>query len=62
MKRLTLTHLLLITCILAHAQQTKTTNTLLWRITGKELTRPSYLYGTIHLMDKKVFFLSIQGS
>ena len=32
-------------------------NTLLWRISGKGLTRPSYLYGTMHLMDKKVFQL-----
>lgn len=57
MKRLSLILLLLISCILVHAQQSKTTNTLLWRITGKGLTKPSYLYGTIHLMDKKVFFL-----
>ncbi len=57
MRRLTLIHLLLVSCILAHAQRAKTSNTLLWRITGKGLSKPSYLYGTIHLMDKKVFFL-----
>lgn len=38
-------------------QQPKYANTLLWRISGKGLTKPSYLYGTIHLTDKKVFFL-----
>lgn len=28
---------------------------LLWRISGKNLQQPSYLFGTIHLQDKKVF-------
>lgn len=27
-----------------------TTNTLLWRITGKNTTKPSYLFGTIHMI------------
>ncbi|OQP39929.1 hypothetical protein A4H97_17065 [Niastella yeongjuensis] len=31
--------------------------TLLWRITGKGLTEPSYLYGTMHLTDKRLFNL-----
>jgi len=38
-------------------QQPKNSNTLLWRITGNGLTKPSYLFGTIHLTEKKVFFL-----
>jgi len=25
-------------------------NSLLWKITGKQITKPSYLYGTMHLM------------
>ena len=25
-------------------------NTLLWRISGKDLTKPSYLFGTMHLL------------
>ncbi len=29
--------------------------TFLWRISGKNLTQPSYLYGTIHLQDKRLF-------
>jgi uncharacterized protein YbaP (TraB family) len=33
-------------------------NALLWKITGKDLTTPSYLYGTIHLIDKDDFFLT----
>jgi uncharacterized protein YbaP (TraB family) len=30
-------------------------HTILWRITGKGLQRPSYLYGTVHLTDKRLF-------
>jgi uncharacterized protein YbaP (TraB family) len=33
-------------------------NALLWRITGKGLTSPSYVYGTIHIIPTKDFFLS----
>lgn len=32
-------------------------NTLLWRISGNGLEKPSYLFGTIHLTDKRVFML-----
>lgn len=31
---------------------------VLWRISGKGLTKPSYLFGTIHIQDKQVFELS----
>lgn len=30
-------------------------HTLLWRISGKGLTHPSYLYGTMHLQDRRLF-------
>jgi uncharacterized protein len=33
-------------------------NSLLWEITGKGLTKPSYLYGTIHMIPKADFFLT----
>ena len=33
-------------------------NALLWEITGKGLTKPSYIYGTIHLIPKSDFFLT----
>ena len=33
-------------------------NALLWEITGKNLSKPSYLYGTIHLIPKNDFFLT----
>lgn len=35
------------------AQTGNNTNTTLWRISGKHLTKPSYLFGTIHLPQKK---------
>ena len=33
----------------------RTTNSLLWEITKKGIEHPSYLYGTIHIQDKRVF-------
>ena len=36
--------------ITASSQTTVSNNTLLWRISGKNLTKPSYLFGTIHLL------------
>ena len=33
-------------------------NSLLWEISGNDLTTPSWLYGTIHLIGKDDFFLS----
>ncbi|MBS1749051.1 MAG: TraB/GumN family protein [Bacteroidetes bacterium] len=33
-------------------------NSLLWEITGNGLSKPSYLYGTIHIICKKDFFVS----
>lgn len=31
-------------------------NALLWKIEGQGLTEPSYLYGTIHMIEKESFF------
>mgnify|MGYP003575172891 CR=1 FL=1 len=47
--------LLLFSSALSGFSQHVETNTLLWRITGKALARPSYLFGTIHVTDKKAF-------
>ncbi|MEZ4948554.1 MAG: TraB/GumN family protein [Saprospiraceae bacterium] len=33
-------------------------NSLLWEITGKDINEPSYLFGTIHMIDKKDFILT----
>ncbi len=34
----------------------KLEDALLWKIEGNKLTKPSYLYGTIHIIDSKDFF------
>ena len=44
----------LVISISGFAQQ-KWPNTLLWRISGNGLEKPSYLYGTMHLQDKRLF-------
>jgi uncharacterized protein YbaP (TraB family) len=38
--------------------QTPKYPSLLWEITGKGLKKPSYLFGTMHVSNKKVFHLS----
>lgn len=40
-----------------NAQQETKTSSLLWEITGNDLTSPSYLYGTIHIISKEDFFI-----
>lgn len=35
-----------------------TEKSLLWKISGKDFTKPSYLYGTIHMIAKDDFFLT----
>ena len=42
----------------ATAAQIEDKNSLLWEISGKNLKKPSYLYGTIHLIPKNDFFLT----
>ena len=42
----------------AHAQQTATgEQSMLWEINGKKWKKPSYLYGTIHLLPKEDFLV-----
>jgi len=38
------------TATLVHPQTPKNPHTLLWRISGKGITRPSYLFGTMHIL------------
>lgn len=37
--------------------RTQTSNSLLWEISGNGLSKPSYLYGTIHLIEQDDFFV-----
>ena len=32
-------------------------NSLMWQISGNGLSKPSYLYGTIHVIDQENYFL-----
>ena len=60
-KRNHLLLLLIATCIqLSFCQSSfsqKLPSTLLWRISGNGLQKPSYLFGTLHLTDERVFNL-----
>lgn len=47
--------LLMLACFFCARGQKKLPNTLLWRISGKQLQKPSYLFGTIHLSDQRLF-------
>jgi uncharacterized protein len=50
MKKLLLWALVCAAGITASSQASSSNNTLLWRISGKSLSKPSYLFGTIHLI------------
>src|SRR4051812_19040402 len=41
-----------------NAQKTRVKYNLLWKISGNGLNKPSYLFGTMHLRDKRVFDFS----
>ena len=61
--KLTATLLLLAASVLiANGQSSKKTEkkypSLLWEISGNGLTKPSYLFGTMHVSNKQVFHLS----
>ena len=57
------TYLFLIITLLACSsktashEKTNPESSLLWEVTGNGLTKPSYLFGTIHLIQKQDFFL-----
>ncbi len=40
-----------------HAQEAKDGKSLLWKISGKDLKYPSYVYGTIHVICEDDFYL-----
>jgi uncharacterized protein YbaP (TraB family) len=57
-------NLILAVCVLTFCIQTTAQskpvvyNSLLWKISGKNLAHPSYLFGTMHLTDKRIFNFS----
>lgn len=59
MKRILLSLGVLCCCVLSSAAQSSSwPSTLLWRISGNGLTKDSYLFGSMHLQDKRIFHLS----
>lgn len=50
MKKIALWAMICAAGLTASSQSTVSTNTLLWRISGNNLSKPSYLFGTIHLL------------
>ena len=58
MKRFSAILLVSIMTIASLAQKNNTVNTLLWKISGNGLKKPSYLFGTIHMLCKDDAVLS----
>lgn len=50
MKRFSAVLLVSLLSMYSYAQQTDKNNTLLWKISGNGLNKPSYLFGTIHML------------
>lgn len=42
----------------AQTQKSRSNYQLLWKVTGNGLSKPSYLFGTMHLQDKRVYDFS----
>lgn len=42
-------------CLTLFVVTTAFSQSILWKVTGKNLQAPSYLYGTIHIQDEQVF-------
>lgn len=58
MKRWSAGVLVSLLSLVSLAQGNKDNNTLLWKISGNGLEKPSYLFGTIHILCKEDAFLS----
>ncbi|MDP2388641.1 MAG: TraB/GumN family protein [Bacteroidota bacterium] len=53
-----LLYIALLISVFSVAQSTKKYNSLFWEISGNGLSKPSYLYGTMHVSNKVAFHLS----
>jgi len=58
MKRLSAGLLVSLLAMTSFAQNDRLDNTLLWKISGNGLDKPSYLFGTVHMICKDDAFLS----
>jgi uncharacterized protein YbaP (TraB family) len=50
MKKIVLCVLIGFVALISYGQSPSDNNTLLWRISGKNLSKPSYVFGTIHML------------
>lgn len=50
--------IILFACLLTFSAFSQSNYSLLWKISGNGLSRPSYLFGTMHVKDKRVFNFS----
>lgn len=58
MKKLSLGVLMAFASLVSFAQKTNSAHSLLWQISGNGLQKPSYLYGTMHMLCKEDGILS----
>ncbi len=58
MRTACLVTILLLLFKVSYAQSDRARYKLLWKISGNGLTKPSYLFGTMHLKDRRVFDFS----
>ena len=58
MKKLSTGLIVSLVALTSFAQGSKENNTLLWKISGNGIAKPSYLFGTVHMICKEDAFLS----
>jgi uncharacterized protein YbaP (TraB family) len=58
MKKLSTGLIVSLVALTSFAQGNKENNTLLWKISGNGIAKPSYLFGTVHMICKEDAFLS----
>jgi uncharacterized protein len=58
MKKLSAGLIVSLVALTSFAQGGKENNTLLWKISGNGIAKPSYLFGTVHMICKEDAFLS----
>jgi uncharacterized protein len=58
MKKLSTGLIVSLVALTSFAQSNKENNTLLWKISGNGIAKPSYLFGTVHMICKEDAFLS----
>jgi len=58
MKKLSTGLIVSLVALTSLAQTNKENNTLLWKISGNGIAKPSYLFGTVHMICKDEAFLS----